>query len=91
MQDALLQGNVDAALMVQPFKNAAIQDGNFEVIGDVFSEVQPGAVVGNYVATNRFAADNPELIKNSCEACARASAGTMRTGAPTKALQPPLR
>lgn len=63
MQDALPQGNADANLMVRPFKSAAIQDGNFEVIGNAFSEVQPGAVVGNYVATNQFAADNPELIK----------------------------
>ncbi|RJG40604.1 ABC transporter substrate-binding protein [Mesorhizobium sp. DCY119] len=63
MPDALLQGNVDAAFMVQPFKSAAIRDVKFKVIGDVFSEVQPGAVVGNYVTTKQFASDNPELLK----------------------------
>ncbi|WP_165867649.1 ABC transporter substrate-binding protein [Mesorhizobium sp. DCY119] len=72
MGDAIIQDQVDAAFMVEPFKGAALQDPGLVVIGDPFAEAQPGADAGNYVTTKAFAAEHPQVIAKFRNAIRRA-------------------
>jgi len=73
MGDAVAQGQVDAAFMVEPFKGAALQDASLAVLGDPFAEVQPGADAGNYVTTKTLAAEQPQVIAGFRNAIRRAA------------------
>ncbi|RJG40593.1 ABC transporter substrate-binding protein [Mesorhizobium sp. DCY119] len=74
MQDALAQGSVDAAFLVEPFKSVAAADPKFEIIGDPFGEVQPTADAGHYMTTSAFLADHRDLVERFNRALARSVA-----------------
>ncbi len=73
MVDALQQGRVDAAFLVQPFISAGLTTGKFEAIGWPYIEVMPGAPVSEWVATSSFIKKNGPLAEKFARALNRAS------------------
>jgi NitT/TauT family transport system substrate-binding protein len=63
MADALKSGQVDAAVMVDPFLAIALSDPNFEVIDWAQSVVMPGYPSSLWVVTGETAATKADLIR----------------------------
>lgn len=63
MADALKSGQVDAAVMVDPFLAIALGDPNFEVIDWAQSKVMPGYPSSLWVVTGETAATKADLIR----------------------------
>lgn len=63
MLDALRGKQIDAAFMVNPFFNAAVTDpAAFQSFAAPYDEVQSGAEVGHYIATQDYFAKNRETL-----------------------------
>jgi len=63
MEDALRQKRVDAAHVVAPFSVIATAKPGIIAIAKAYSEVQPGADVGQYATTGKFLAERPETVR----------------------------
>lgn len=62
MIDALLNGSVDAIDVPQPFHHIALENGDTEVLGYTFVDVQPGMHVTAFAASEAWIADNPNTL-----------------------------
>ncbi len=74
MTDALRAKQVDAAFNVDPFFSAAIAGDEFEMIGQPYPEVQPGVEVGQWVMTEEFYENHPEIVRKYTSAFREATA-----------------
>jgi NitT/TauT family transport system substrate-binding protein len=60
MVDALLGGHVDAAATTEPFTTIGLGTGKAESISYIFTEAQPGLNIAGWVASAKWAKDNPQ-------------------------------
>jgi len=63
MLDALKSGQIDAGVLVDPFLTSGLSSGTAELIGWPFHRVQPGLSVSQYVATDAYIKEHPEVIE----------------------------
>ncbi|MGK5112080.1 ABC transporter substrate-binding protein [Geodermatophilus sp. CPCC 205506] len=61
MAAAVQQGDVAAAMLIEPFLTIAEQQG-MRIIGRPYSDLKPGLQIGTYVMSERFVADNPDAV-----------------------------
>lgn len=76
MAAAVEQGDVDAALLIEPFVSLA-EDSGLKIIGRPYTAVKPGLQIGTYVVTEQFAQENPESVE-AFQACVQAAADSIR-------------
>jgi len=63
MLDALRGKQIDAAFMVNPFFNAAVNDAEtFQTFASPYDEVQAGVEVGHYISTQEYFSKNRETL-----------------------------
>lgn len=62
MLDAVKSGQVDAAVLVDPFLTSGLKSGAVENVGWPFHRVQPELSISQYVATESYIKENPELV-----------------------------
>jgi NitT/TauT family transport system substrate-binding protein len=63
MTDAVQQGRVDAAMLVEPFLSAGLKSGQLESIAWPYSTVQKRIPVAQFVTTKAYAQANPEIVE----------------------------
>lgn len=61
MLPALASGDVDAALLIEPFVTMALQEG-FEPVLSPYAESRPGLMIGTYLTSEEFAEDHPGTV-----------------------------
>ena len=61
MAAAVQQGDVAAAMLIEPFLTIAEQQG-MRIIGRPYSDLKPGLQIGTYVMSEQFVADNPDTV-----------------------------
>ncbi|GAB2826415.1 hypothetical protein GCM10027022_16640 [Alpinimonas psychrophila] len=61
MLAALDSGQIDAAWVIEPFVTSGLNAGDRSVLSP-YVEALPGLMVGCYVASESYAADNPEIV-----------------------------
>ncbi|MGK5170430.1 ABC transporter substrate-binding protein [Geodermatophilus sp. CPCC 205761] len=61
MAAAVQQGDVAAAMLIEPFLTIAEQQG-MRIIGRPYSDLKPGLQIGTYVMSEQFVADNPDAV-----------------------------
>jgi NitT/TauT family transport system substrate-binding protein len=62
MVDAVQNGRVDAAMLVEPFLSAAVKGGIIQSVGWPYSDVQKRIPVAEFVTTKAYADANPDII-----------------------------
>jgi NitT/TauT family transport system substrate-binding protein len=62
MVDALKSGQIDAAMLVDPFLSAGLESGAIDLVGWPYNRVQKGMSISQYVATESFLKNNPKAI-----------------------------
>lgn len=62
MLPALESGDVDAALMIEPFVTMAFDQG-FEDVISPYVESKPELMIGTYLTSEEFAAENPDTVE----------------------------
>lgn len=62
MADAVQNGRVDTAMMVEPFLSAALKAGIIESVSWPYAEVQKRIPVAQYVTTKAYADANPDAV-----------------------------
>ncbi|MFC4428832.1 ABC transporter substrate-binding protein [Citricoccus alkalitolerans] len=62
MLPALANGQVDAALLIEPFVTMAVDQGATEVASP-YAESRPNMMVGTYMTSEEYAAENPETVE----------------------------
>src|SRR4029078_5484143 len=72
MLDAVLNGYVDAASIVQPFLYFGTSTGKVRVLGYDILDVQPGAQVAGFTVSRKWALSNPRTLAVFRHAVARA-------------------
>lgn len=73
MVDALRAGRVDAAFAGQPFLSAALDTGNFSVIGWPYNAVRKRIPAAQYAASKTFIQQNPAVIEKFARAYGKAA------------------
>ena len=73
MTDAVQQGRVDAAMLVEPFLSGGLKSGQLESIGWPYSTVQKRLPVSQFATTRAYAAANPEILERFRRAMAKAT------------------
>lgn len=68
MLDAIATDQVDVAFIVEPFFTAGLSSGAVELVGWAYNAVQPEMPVAMHVTTERFLAENPEIVAAFVEA-----------------------
>jgi NitT/TauT family transport system substrate-binding protein len=63
MPDAVANGQVDAAEVVEPARSAALKAGKVEVLGYPFVDVQPGMEISHVVAKPDWVAGHPITLR----------------------------
>lgn len=63
MTDALRGKQVDGIFTIQPFVNNALRDGDVIRTADPYTEVQPTADIGHFVATEEYFQKNQDLVR----------------------------
>jgi NitT/TauT family transport system substrate-binding protein len=63
MIDAVHQGNVDAAFVVEPFLSAGRKAGTVELVGWPYSDVQKQIPISEYVSTKAYIDAHPDVIE----------------------------
>lgn len=76
MAAAVEGGDVDAALLIEPFVTLA-EEGGLKIIGRPYSAVRPGLQIGTYVVSEQFAQENPDAVEGFQE-CVQAAADSIR-------------
>lgn len=61
MLPALDSGQVEAAWVIEPFRTLALEAGD-RVVSHPYVEAYPGLQVGSFLASDQYAAENPEVI-----------------------------
>jgi NitT/TauT family transport system substrate-binding protein len=72
MVDAVVNGYVDAAAIVQPFLFFGSSGGKIRPVGYDFLEVQPGAQLSGFAVSRRWAQSNPNTLSAFERGVARA-------------------
>lgn len=62
MLPALDSGDVDAALLIEPFVTTAMNQG-FEPMFSPYVESRPGLMIGTYLTSEQFAAESEETVQ----------------------------
>ncbi|WP_313821935.1 ABC transporter substrate-binding protein [Citricoccus sp.] len=62
MLPALANGQVDAALLIEPFVTMAVDQGATEVASP-YAESRPNMMVGTYMTSEEYVAENPETVE----------------------------
>jgi len=62
MADALKSGQIDAAVLVDPFLSTGIESNVIELVGWPYNQVQAGMSVSQYVTTDAFLKSNPNAV-----------------------------
>jgi NitT/TauT family transport system substrate-binding protein len=62
MVDAVQQGNVDAAFVVEPFLSAAAKAGRVKIVGWPYGDVQKEIPISEFVATGAYIKAHPDVI-----------------------------
>jgi len=62
MTDAVQNGRVDAAMLVEPFLSAGIKGGTLDLVDWPYSVVQKRIPVAQFVTTKAYADANPEIV-----------------------------
>jgi NitT/TauT family transport system substrate-binding protein len=63
MVDALLGNQVDAAFTTEPFTTIGAGTGKLEPMSYIFTEVQPGLNIAGWVASGKWARENPKAAQ----------------------------
>lgn len=63
IEDALRNGQVDAAMLVAPFSVIAVQKPGLSAIARPYTDLQLGVDVGQYITTGKLLAAKPETMK----------------------------
>jgi NitT/TauT family transport system substrate-binding protein len=63
MVDAVQNGRVDAAMLVEPFLSAAVKGSIIDVVGWPYNEVQKRLPVAEFVMTKGYADANPTIVQ----------------------------
>ncbi|WP_167784739.1 ABC transporter substrate-binding protein [Ramlibacter rhizophilus] len=63
MPDAVRGNRADAAFVMDPFMSAAVEQGDVQVIGWPWSDVQKRVPIAQYVATRSYIQQNPQVIE----------------------------
>jgi NitT/TauT family transport system substrate-binding protein len=74
MMDALKSGQVDAAVLVDPFLSAGVESKTIDLVGWPFNKVQKGMSISQYVTTDAFLKSNPKAIDGFVRALNKGSA-----------------
>ncbi|MFW6091677.1 MAG: ABC transporter substrate-binding protein [Actinomycetota bacterium] len=61
MVPALLDGQVDAIHVIEPFMSIGLEEGLEPIIAP-YAETRPGMAIGSYFSSDAFIAENPEVI-----------------------------
>jgi NitT/TauT family transport system substrate-binding protein len=72
MLDAVVNGHVDAAAIVQPFLFFGTSSGKVKILGYDILDVQPGAQVSGFAVSRKWAQSNPRTLVVFERAIARA-------------------
>jgi ABC-type nitrate/sulfonate/bicarbonate transport system substrate-binding protein len=62
MAAAVADGNVAAAMIIEPFVTAAEQQG-LKIIGRPYSDLRPGLQIGTYLMTEQAITERPEVVQ----------------------------
>ncbi|NNM72573.1 ABC transporter substrate-binding protein [Enterovirga aerilata] len=73
MTDAVLQGRVDAAMLVEPFLSGGLNSKQLETVGWPYSTVQKRLPVSQFATTRAYAEANPEILEKFRRALAKAT------------------
>lgn len=73
MTDAVGQGRVDAAMLVEPFLSGGLKSGQLESVGWPYSTVQKRLPVSQFATTRAYADANPEILAKFRRAMAAAT------------------
>ena len=63
MEDALVSGRVDAALLSEPFLNDAKSRGTIKVLNNVYDSIGKDFLIGSWFTTSAWAKAHPDLVK----------------------------
>ncbi|MFC7406921.1 ABC transporter substrate-binding protein [Georgenia alba] len=63
MQPALERGDVDAAVLIEPFLTTAVSDG-MTAVARPYTALRPGLQIGAYVMTQETTETDPELVSD---------------------------
>jgi NitT/TauT family transport system substrate-binding protein len=63
MTDAVKSGQIDAAVVVDPFLSAGLESNAIELVGWPYNQVQPGMTISQYVTTETFLKSNPKTVE----------------------------
>lgn len=70
MEQALEEGQIDAAWMVEPFHTTAVEHGLRDIASN-YVDTAPGLTAAAYVSTDNIVKDKPEMIKRFRAAIAK--------------------
>ncbi|MDB5559559.1 MAG: hypothetical protein JWQ36_2493, partial [Enterovirga sp.] len=76
MTDAVQQGRVDAAMLVEPFLSGGLKGKQLESVGWPYSTVQKRLPVSQFATTRAYAEANPEILAKFRRAMAKAAEWT---------------
>ncbi|MFW3172071.1 ABC transporter substrate-binding protein [Geodermatophilus sp. CPCC 206100] len=62
MAPAVINGDVEAALLIEPFVTAAEQQG-LKIVERPYTSAKPGLQIGTYVMSQQFVQENPEIAE----------------------------
>jgi NitT/TauT family transport system substrate-binding protein len=71
--DLLLGGQVDAIFPAEPFRTIAQRRAEIRILGHGFTDVQPGAQTGHYIALRSWVDEHPEAARRLRDAIAGAT------------------
>jgi NitT/TauT family transport system substrate-binding protein len=63
MVDALKSGQIDAAVLVDPFLSAGLENKVIDLVGWPYNKVQKGMSISQYVTTDAFLKSNPKAVE----------------------------
>ena len=62
MAPAVINGDVEAALLIEPFVTSAEQQG-LKIVERPYTSAKPGLQIGTYVMSQQFVQENPETAE----------------------------
>jgi NitT/TauT family transport system substrate-binding protein len=77
MVPAVQRGDVDAAMLIEPFITVAESRG-LRIIGRPYSDLRPGLQIGTFLMTRPLVEQNPDLVQRFQRAV-QATADSIRT------------
>ena len=82
MAAAVQAGDVDAAVLIEPFITVAEQQG-LKIIGRPYSDLKPGLQIGTYVMTEQYVRSNPDAVEAFQEGVQATADAIRRTRMPS--------